>query len=366
MTASAKSAERLTRLISLLRPVRSPRLPESLTAAAAAGDVEAMRLFLDRGANLEEKSAGFPSPLGAACSAGRVEAVRWLIARGAALDPPGAQISPIDSALGKVHGAVTALLLEAGLPVPRAAGGIPMAAALGRIDLIRWLVGRGLDLDSTHPPYGVLRTRAVANAEKNGHPELAGLLRSGGDLGAPPAAPPEPLRRIPEEPRASEADRASLVEEAVSLVRAGGKAAARWQAEGVPGVKRELSISHAAATGATEIVKALLEAGAKPDFAPPGTPPPLYRASEEAHAACVRLLLDQGASPDGADGKSWLPLQGAAASGVPEVVKMLLDAGARLKAKPAGGGTLQAWARGPYAREIVQLLETAGARKRPP
>jgi hypothetical protein len=71
------SAARLTEIVTLLRPERPRKLPESLTAAAMSGDLERMQLFLDQGANIEERSF-FASPLGAACSVSQVESVRWL------------------------------------------------------------------------------------------------------------------------------------------------------------------------------------------------------------------------------------------------------------------------------------------------
>jgi hypothetical protein len=90
MVSSSQPALRLCEILLRLRCSRSGKLPESLTAAATQGDLRALELFLQRGASLEERSAGFVSPLAAACSVGQLDAIRWLIARGAALQPPGA------------------------------------------------------------------------------------------------------------------------------------------------------------------------------------------------------------------------------------------------------------------------------------
>jgi ankyrin repeat protein len=70
-------------------------------------------------------------------------------------------------------------------------------------------------------------------------------------------------------------------------------------------------ISFAAGTGVIEIVTALLDVGASPNFAPEGTPPPLAAAAGKAQVEVVRLLLERGALANGRDGKSWLPLAGA-------------------------------------------------------
>ncbi len=101
MAAKLAGAERVTEIIALLQPEPPRKWPESLTAAATAGDVERMLLFLDRGSRLEERSAGFASPLVAACAAGQADAVRLLISRGAVLDPPGAPISPAQDCRGQ-------------------------------------------------------------------------------------------------------------------------------------------------------------------------------------------------------------------------------------------------------------------------
>ena len=67
MSNDKKSAARVTEIVELMRPERPRKLPESLTAAAMDGDLERMQLFLDQGADIEQRSF-FASPLGAACS----------------------------------------------------------------------------------------------------------------------------------------------------------------------------------------------------------------------------------------------------------------------------------------------------------
>jgi len=364
MSSEQSKAERVTEIVELLRPERPRKLPESLTAAAMDGDLERMQLFLDQGANLEASSF-FASPLGAACSRGQLESVRWLIAHGAVLDPPGAQISPIESALGKMNCEIAALLLDAGLPIENAAWGVIAAAMVGRLDVLRWLLSRGVELDRTHPRLGVLRERALATAQKEGKVEIVRFLRGELDPGPPPVAPPPAPVLRQERPRAAPADRARLLEEALGLVRAGGKAAGRWKATGPAASRRSSLIAHAAGNGVGEIVIALRDAGAALDFPNDGTEPPLSRAAGEAHVDVVRILLERGASPNGHDGKSWLPLEAAVMSGEPEVVRILLEAGANAKGKPASGGKMADRVRGPYAAEIRALLEQAPRPKNP-
>jgi hypothetical protein len=358
MAADKATAERVTEIISLLRPERPGRLPASLGSAAASGDLERMQLFLDRGANIEERSVGQSTPLTVACAHGQKEAARWLIARGARIDLPDDIQNPITSALGKANCEIAALLLDAGLPVERAAWGAVAASALGRLDMLRWLVARGLDLDRSYPRLGVLRERALRDAKKDGGEGVVRFLKGEFDPGPPPAEPPPTPPLLRELPRSAPADRPRLLQEALDLIGTAGKAAAHWNASGPAAApQRQSLISFAAATGIIEIVTALLDAGASPEVVPDGTPPPLTAAAGEARIEVARLLLQRGALPNGRDGKSWLPLVSALQSGDPEMVRVLLEAGANPKAKPAGGRKLVEYASGPYAQEIRTRIE---------
>jgi ankyrin repeat protein len=366
MPGDSAAAGRLTEIISLLRPERPRRLPASLSAAAAEGNVPAMQLFLDRGADIEHRAAAQPTALGVACAHGQAEAVRWLIERGARVDFPDDPQSPIDNALSKCNCGVAALLLDAGVPIERAAGGAIAAAMLGRLDVLHWLVGRGLDLDRSYPRLGVLRERALRTARKDAR-DLIAFLEGKVDPGVPPAHPPASASPLRDRPRAADADRQRLLQEALAAIHAAGRAVDQWNATGPAAPpQRQRLISFAASTGNVEIVTALLEAGASPNALPDGTPPPLTAAAGEAQVEIVRLLLQRGALPDGPDGKSWLALASALQSGDAETVQALLDAGANPKAKPAGGFKLADYARGPYAQELRGLLERKKARKASP
>jgi hypothetical protein len=327
------------------------------------GDLERMQLFLDRGANLEQRTNFQSTALGVACSHGQKEAVRWLIAHGAQIDLPDDTYSPITSALSKADCETAAILLDAGLPIERAAWGAITAATLGRMDMLHWLVGRGLDLDRSYPRLGVLRERALSSARKD-CTELVRYLKGEFDPGPPPSDPPVSVPFRKPLPIAAPEDREGLLKEGLQLIAAAGASAAQWDATGptAPGQRQRL-VCFAAANGIVEILQALLDAGASPNSVPEGTPPPLTAAAAEAQIEAVQLLLDRGALPNGPDGKSWLPLASAAQSGDLGVVRTLLAAGANPKAKPAGGQKLTDHARGPYAQEIRTLLESSPAVK---
>lgn len=348
--------ERVAEIARLLRRP-SGRLPESLSAAAAAGDIAAMERFLALGADLEARSIGAASPLTAATSAGELEAMRWLIAHGANLDPPGAVISPIQSALGKGDCAAAAVLLDAGLPRDQLAWGVVAAALVEDLPMLRWLLAQGLDLDKSYPRLGVLRERALRDATKAGKVHAANFLNAGGDGEPAPATPPRRPRPTGAGPVADSDARQALSAEAIALLEAGKPKSAHWKATGHSGSNHLLLIAYAARLGAIEVVTAMLEAGAKPNAASEGNPTALAAAAEDAQVEVMRLLLDRGASPDGKDGKSWLPLAAAAQSGSLEAVRLLMDAGANSKLKAPGGMPLASLARGPDAEAIRTLLE---------
>ena len=204
MSNAAPASERVDQIVGLLRPQRPKSRPESLTAAVLAGDIENMQLFVDRGASIEERSVGFASPLAAACSAGQPEAARWLIARGANLNPAGALMSPMNAACSKGNCQMIAVLLDAGLSIDHAAPGVTAAATLGNLPMLRWLVARGVELDRTYDRIGLLREKALRDAERNRKTEIVAALRGDGQqLGPAPSEPPAPPSR-PERPRASD------------------------------------------------------------------------------------------------------------------------------------------------------------------
>jgi hypothetical protein len=260
------------------------------------------------------------------------------------------------AALGKMNCEVGALLIEAGLPMAKAARTVIAASSMGRLDVLHWLVGRGVDLDAAYPNFGVPRERGMYAAEKAGTKEVVRYLRGELDLGPAPTEPPAAVALPKKYPPAAPESRAALLEEALELVRAGGKAARNWKATGPAAVKRSSLIAHAAANGAVEIVTALCDAGAPLDFPNDGTEPPLPQAAGEAHADVVQLLLQRGALPNGHDGKCWHPLEAAVMSGDPEVVSLLIAAGANVKAKPATGGVMTSRVRvSPTARYLSLL-----------
>ena len=106
------------------------------------------------------------------------------------------------------------------------------------------------------------------------------------------------------------------------------------------------SLVYACHGGHTECARMLLGAGASVDgsvWSKTGTTP-LHLASREGHAACANVLLEAGALVNAPSSKGEVPLIAAAAAGHPAVLKLLLAAGADHKAalKMPDGSTVTA------------------------
>lgn len=114
-------------------------------------------------------------------------------------------------------------------------------------------------------------------------------------------------------------------------------------------IDKAFSLLHcAAAGGQIDMIKLLLEHGAKIDITANYTYVPRYRefecengwtplliAAENGHVEAMQLLLDRGANIEAEDENCWTPLHIAAANGHVEAMRLLLDRGANIEAHNA-------------------------------
>jgi cytohesin len=113
-------------------------------------------------------------------------------------------------------------------------------------------------------------------------------------------------------------------------------------------------VAVAAQSGDTAVVRALLDAGAKPGSGA------LYGAATGGHVETVRVLLAAGARPDGKDMVDRTPLLRALQNGHVEVAHLLVDAGAPLDAK-ADQTPILSWSVLAGRHDALDLLLDAGA-----
>ena len=359
------SRKRLTRLLSALRPAGpgARGLPDTLTGAATQGDLGLMQVFLDAGADPCERTPGFASPLVAACAAGQAEAVRFLLGRGATLRPPDAVVTPVQAAVMNGHVEVVQILREAGATLDEAAAGVPGACASGFFDVVELLVKAGLELDRPGSGGRSVRERAIDASRMAGRRTLVSYLRD-------QAVDLEEMRQAPtalderrglqarlakdrgEAPLARPEERDERIQEAVAAVTSAGEGAAAWTTD-----DGEPLLAVAAGHGLIAIVESLLAVGTDPGAAAAHSlVTPLIRAAEGGHPAIVRLLLTRGADPNAQDAEGRTALAAAAAHGDPALVRLLIDAGADPRRAAADGRTPAARARGPFVREIHAML----------
>ncbi len=166
--------------------------------AAAAGDVTAVRLRLESGAEIEDRSDDGYTALHFAAYFGRLEVARFLLERAAdpnAVAQNKSRVTPLHSAVAGRHRDLAALLLALGAsPNAVQQGGytpLHSAAQNGDEELVGLLLLRGADASR---PVDDGRT-AAEMADQAGYGALAELLRESSEDDASPAARPNTLQR---------------------------------------------------------------------------------------------------------------------------------------------------------------------------
>lgn len=98
----------------------------------------------------------------------------------------------------------------------------------------------------------------------------------------------------------------------------------------------ESALALAAGEGRTQIVRALLEAGANPNHLETISWP-LTNAARYGHVDVVELLLNYDAEPDSVDDTGETALHAAAAQGHEKIVELLIEAGANARQRDETG-----------------------------
>jgi outer membrane protein assembly factor BamB len=176
-------SRRLVPLLLLLfvYPARAADLNEDLWTAAKKGDATAVKALLDKGADVNAKTAYGVTALGFAADKGHLEVVKLLLEHEADVNVKDTfyQATPLTWALSRNHAAIVKALLEAGADAADAA--LRTAAATGSLEVVRAILETG----KVKEP-GLTKALAVVPAKNT---DLAELLKKAG--ARPPAAAEE-------------------------------------------------------------------------------------------------------------------------------------------------------------------------------
>lgn len=125
------------------------RIGSGLMIGAWEGNIELMRLFISRGADIDRANANGETALALAAWNGRQEAVKWLLERGARINAPKRQWSALHYAVFAGHKELANYLIEQGADInaqsTNGSSVLMMAVYEGHEDLARTLIEKGAD-----------------------------------------------------------------------------------------------------------------------------------------------------------------------------------------------------------------------------
>lgn len=120
------------------------------------------------------------------------------------------------------------------------------------------------------------------------------------------------------------------------------------------------ALFNAASAGHTDVVKFLIEKGAKLNERP-GEATPLIMASWGGHTDTVLVLLHAGSNPNAKDESGWSALAHAARKGYFDIARLLIENGADVNVRLPDGNTPLSWAKAKKNQKMIDLIKSAGA-----
>lgn len=323
----------------------------ALYRAASQGQAAKVQDLLAQGANPDFQVSGWTALL-AAANDGHSDIVSLLLEAGADVDAqePGGGWSALHFAAYSGHEAVVELLLDAGAPLEQTnqAGQTAIDVANKHPDIMELIASRG----GKGNQLGTTLYNAAGRGQTD---EVDRLLRLGADpnFQAPDGTPVLQIAAYQ-----------GHVEVLRSLIEAGARID-----DGDNG--RHSALTTAVQQGKREIVVALIDAGADVNHAarisgPGGQLNALHVAVDREDAAMTELLLERGAAVDGTADPLTPPLYYAIRRGNRELVQLLLDQGAALNPDPGQQQVVNSplhVAAGAGHPDVVSLLLERGAPK---
>lgn len=358
------------------------------------GNIEAVRILLDQGADIETIGGRHRTPLFPACNSGFVDIVELLLARGASVKARddrngtalvtagwhghtrvgellldyGADINAVNqhkfSALhetcavikhkfnalhetcnrGRVEMAMMLLKRGARFEDPNEFGYTPLhqCAMHGHLDLVREILDRGGNINILHAR---AHWTALAQACEHGRlPVVELLLARGADVEEWTGADRK-VALI----RAAEYGYTEIVKAMLDQGKAKIDAADKWG---------KTSLSWAAVGGHTQTIKLLLSKHAFVGVQDLNKYTPLHRVAQKGHLSAAATLLDEGKANINMQNKDgWTPLAEACFHGHLDLVKLFLEKGAKKDIPTSKGNIPITLAKMEGRSQIVAFME---------
>ncbi len=125
------------------------RIGSGLMIGAWEGNIDMMRLFISRGADINRMNGNGETAIILAAWRGHLEAVKWLVERGARINAPRRQWTPLHYAVFAGHREVADYLMEQGADInaqsTNGSSVLMMAIYEGREELARLLIEKGAE-----------------------------------------------------------------------------------------------------------------------------------------------------------------------------------------------------------------------------
>lgn len=314
--------------------------------------LDMIALLVSKGAEVDIKGSAGYTRLHMACLKREKDIAAFLVSRGANVNTKNNWgWMPLHNAIGNDDREVVELLIANGADVNMGDWmATPLTASInaGHAEITKLLIAKGADVNakdrSGRTPLGI--------ALDKGQREIADLLRQHGakeekSAGQSNAQPAKTLHQA-----AADGD----LEQVRKLIAQGADANA------TEGERTWTPLLAAATKGHAEIVKFLLESGAKVNAADSYGYTPLYYAIWSDDKETIKALVVGGADVNKrpANRVDYPPLVYAIWQGKKDNVEILLDAGADINTKDDAGNTTLFWAAFFSQRDVLDLILTRG------
>jgi len=289
----------------------------SLHQAAADGDIEQVKLFISKGADINAQDEKKNTPLCHAVRSGKMEIVQLFVEAGADVNAKEGNYdrTPLYMAVIKKDISIAEYLIAHGadVNVKSNLGITPLHVAcsgIRRIEAVRLLIAKGADINAMDDR-GMTPLRCAAWGNSIDAAKL--LIAKGADINAG-AGEGTALHTAVYEGRRDMVK--FLIEEGADI--------------NVKDSRGKTPLDYAARAGRTESVKLLLEAGADVNVKDSRGKTPLDYAFSSDREDIAELLIAKSTDLDSKDGRGLTALHNAAVGGNRDITEMLLSKGAKV------------------------------------